>query len=297
VADISDVETAMVGLIAGFLQLGATYFPPAAVQSPVALAQCKVFRGWPTAAKLEADLAAGISNVSVFPVPGAGRRTTRYVPQWNPGPKITPTLLATVDGSTVIITGVPTVNQVIGIRFGAGFSPTTVTYRPSVSDTTLSIAAALGAMISDATVTGPVITIPDATNLATAVVVDQQMWAETRRQDQHIWVIGWCPAPLVRDVVMKAVDSGFGDMLDASGNLTDQFPLPDGSSARLLYMSSHTDDQAQKSGVWRRDLRYIVSYPTITTQFFPTVIFNTVSVTDTDSDTTVSTTVGPSPNN
>src|SRR5947209_9799100 len=117
-------------------------------------------------------------------------------------------------------------------------------------------------MIPQSTVTGPVLTVPSQTGVQAVVEADTEMWIETRRQEQNVWVIGWSPTPAARDAVMAAVDEGFANMLDPHGHLTDQFPLPDGPSARLLYMSNHTDDQHQRAGIWRRDLRYVVCYPT-----------------------------------
>lgn len=272
-ADISDVENTLVGLVASFLQIGPPYLPGSAVSSPVVQAQCRIYRGWPLASALDKDLAAGIANVSVFPVAGAGRRATRYVPEWHAQPAVPPTLTAEISGSNITIGGTSGTNQVVGVRFGFSPNPDTYTYRPASSDSPLTIASALGGMIPNSTVTGPVLTVPSADNVEAVVAVDQSMWMETRRQEQHVWVIGWCPTPQIRDVLMSAVDEGFGNMTNASGNLTDQFPLPDGSSARLLYMNSHTDDQPQKANLWRRDLRYVVNYPTTITQQFPTMVF------------------------
>lgn len=293
-ADISDVEMTMVSVIADALQLGESYLPGSAVTSTPVGCQVRVYRGWPIAASLATDIAAGIANVTVFPVAGASRRTTKYFPQWAAQEAVAATIAATVSGATVIfsVSGV-VVNQVIGIRFGAGSTPQTYTYRPTITDTAYTISAAFGGMIPLSTVTGPVLTIPTSTVIETIVAPDQSMWLETRRQEQHIWVIGWCPSPAVRDIVMKTADEGFANLLDPYGNPTDQFPLPDGSYARLLYMSNHTDDQAQRSGIWRRDLRYLASYPTTLIQTFPTLVFGIVNETEDTSENLAVTIAGP----
>lgn len=292
-ADISDVETAMVGLISGFLQLGSNYLPGSIVASPNTAMNCKVARGWaPLTSDLDRDLANGVTNITVFPVAGATRRATRYVPEWRPAAPVTPTLVANLTGSRVIFSGTSGINQVVGIRFGAGIVRPAYTYRPVVTDTPLSIAAALAQMIPLATASGPILNVPSHDNIEVAVVSDLPMWLETRRQEQHVWVIGWCPSPAARDTVMSAVDAGFAGMVTDQGALTDQFPLKDGSSARLLYMSNHTDDQPQKAGLWRRDLRYLVCYPSTITQFFPESIFATATLTEEISGSSVSVTVG-----
>lgn len=291
-ADVSDIEMAMASLIANSLQLGINYLPGSAVLSPASGAKVEVYRGWPIASHLSASIADGVSTVSIFPVPGSSRRTTRYFPQWSFTTVTAPTLTVVASGSTVTIGGTSSSSQVIGIRFGTAANATIQSYRPAVSDSPSSIAATLAALIQGATFAGPVITLPSNVQVSADVVSDQVGWIETRRQEQNMWVIGWCPTPASRDAVMKAVDGGFANMLDPSGNLTDQFPLPDGSSARLQYMSTHTDDQAQRAGIWRRDLRYCVSYPSTLIQSFPTMLFGTTNVTETTSGATASFTVG-----
>ena len=291
-ADISDVEEAMVAIIANSLQLGQNYLPGSAVLSPVAKVKCEVYRGWPIASHLAPALQQGVCTVSVFPVPGSSRRATRYFPQWTSLGEPPATLTATVSGNTVTIGGSPSTSQTVGIRYGSLLAASVASYRPVVGDTVNSVASALGALIAGASVSGAMITMPANQEIDAAVAADQTAWMETRRQEQNIWVIGWCNTPATRDNVVKAVDGGFASLLDASGNLTDQFPLSDGSSARILYISSHTDDQAQRSGIWRRDLRYVVNYPTTITQIFPTLLFasdsNTEQISETVSTVTTS---------
>lgn len=272
-ADVSDVEYSMVMLIAGFLQLGSGYLEGSVATSDSALTACRVFRGWPLAKQLDQDMINGISNVTVFPVPGSTRRDTRYFPKWVPGALITPTLRAEVSGSSIAFRGTVSTNFTVGVAFGSGSARQTYTYRPSNGDTAEAIVAALGAQIDQSTITGPVLTVPSQNGVEAVIAPDQLMWTETRRQEQNIWVIGWCQTPAARDSVMSTIDEGFANLLDPYGNLTDQFPLPDGSSARLLYISSHTDDQHETAGVWRRDLRYVACYPTILSQTFPTMVF------------------------
>ncbi len=272
-ADISDVENCMIGLIAESLQLGKSYLPGSLVQSTTLAARCRVYRGWPIADALRIDIAAGIVNVSVFPVPGSTRRTTRYTPKWIPKTSVSPTLTATLSGNVVTFGGSVSANQVAGVLLGQGISGSAYAYRLTPTDTPATIASAFAAMIPQSTATGPVLTLPPATAFQAIVVADQTMWMETRRQEQNLWVIAWCPNPAVRDSVASAIDTGFANLVDPYGVLTDQFPLPDGSSARLLYVSNHTDDNAQKAGIWRRDLRYVVSYPTTAVQTFTPVLF------------------------
>ena len=60
-ADQSDVEAVLVGLV------GAAVYPEG-VSAPSVLGRvCRVYRGWPTGALLDRDLAAGHVNITVFP--------------------------------------------------------------------------------------------------------------------------------------------------------------------------------------------------------------------------------------
>jgi hypothetical protein len=276
-ADISDVETAMVKMMAGFLALGSHYLAGSAVMSPVAEQRCRVYRGWPVSAALDRDMVDGITSVTVFPVAGATRRTTKYLPQWHDGPTVTPTLTATVSGASVILDGHPGVGQVIGVRIGPFQDAAAYAYRLGSTETLATVATALAALIPGASATRNIITIPTNYGVVARVGADQPVWQETRRQAQNVWVIIWSPNPSARDKVAGTVDAGFADMTDAYGNLTYFMPLPDGSSADLRYFSTHTIDQTQKANLWRRDLRYVAEYPTTMLQMQPTLLFPTTS--------------------
>src|SRR4051794_12407211 len=104
-ADISDVEEAMVAIVASSLGLGQTYLDGAIGVSSIAGTPCRIYRGWPTAGALNSDLSAGISNISVFPPPGATRNMTRHFRQWYSGPTVVPALTASVLGTTITFDG------------------------------------------------------------------------------------------------------------------------------------------------------------------------------------------------
>ncbi len=77
-------------------------------------AEVRVYRGWPRAASLEADLQAGRAHLSVTPG-GAARDATRYPMEWQ-GVVPAPTLRAAVDGETATFGGVAGPGQVAGLR-------------------------------------------------------------------------------------------------------------------------------------------------------------------------------------
>lgn len=285
VADISDVETSLVAIAANSLGLGDSYLAGSLVLCSSAGARCRVYRGWPIASSLDADLAAGIVNVSVFPLAGATRNVTKYLPEWKLGAPVIPTMVATLVGSTVTFTGTGGAGQVAGVRFDQGADRLSYAYRLQPGDDNNVVARSLQRLIPGSNASGGQLVLPTDVNARALVVADQPEWLETRRQEQAIKVIGWCPTPIVRDQIMSLVDAGFANMLDQFNRLTSQFGLPDGSDAYLCYVSNHTDDAPQQDNLWRRDLTYRVQYPTTLLETHPSVIFvgGTISVDDTDS--------------
>lgn len=273
-ADLSDVEEAMVATIAGALGLGNSYLDGALSVYAHAGVKCRVFRGWPESGALDADLAAGIADISVFPVPRGTRNMTRHLFKWRPGPPVTPTLTAVVSGNTVTFDGICSVGQVTGVAFGpSGGSSQAYSYRLTTSDTPITVASELASRIPGASASWNVLTVPTNYDLVARVGADQPMWLETRRQEQQIWVIGWCPSPAARDAVMSAIDAGFANMQDQYGRYSNQFAMPDGSNAVFRYVNTSTDDAPQQASLWRRDLRYRIEYPTTVVQMQPVALW------------------------
>ena len=271
-ADLSDVEAALVDIAAVSLGLGESYLDGALGIASASGTACRLYRGWPVSGALNDDLSRGISNISVFPPPGATRNMTRHFRQWHVPNPVTPTLTAIVSGNTVTFEGAGGAGMVAGVRFG----PTTgqaYSYRLMAQDTAFTVASELASRIPGSTADANVLTVPTDYGLQARVVADQPAFMETRRQEQQIWVIGWCPNPRVRDRLMAAIDAGFANLMDAFGRPTIQFPLPDGSSAIIRYQGSRTDDAPQQANLWRRDLRYRIEYPTTLLQQQPEVLF------------------------
>jgi len=263
----------MVAIAASSLGLGSSYLGGALGVHAPSGTKCRVFRGWPTAGALNDDLASGVAGVSIFPVPRGTRNMTRHLLKWRSGPTVTPTLTVSVSGNVVTFDGRGSAGQVAGVRFGPLALGNAHSYRLTYFDTPITVAEQLSARIPGSTFAANVLTLPSDLFVRATVVADQPAWLETRRQEQQIWVIGWCPNPAARDAVMGAVDAGFSNMLDQFGRPTNQFALPDGSNAILRYMNTSTDDAPQQASLWRRDIRYRVEYPTTLLQQQPGMIF------------------------
>ncbi len=261
-ADQSDVEEALVNIVSAALYPGGTAEP--SVPGP----NCRIYRGWPNPAALDADLTEGTINVTVFPIGGSTRTTTRYSEQWT-GPPVQPTLTAMVDGMTVMFGGRAEPGQVAGILVdGRPYA-----YRVLDGDTNQSVAANLAAMIRTSAIvqlSQGNVTIPGARKLVTRVVSDTPVKQEARRQEQGFRVSCWCSEPATRDSTATAVDLALS---------TQHFiALSDGTNGRLTYAGTTEYDQSQNARLYRRDLNYNVEYATILSNTLPAMLFGTLGL-------------------
>ncbi len=259
----SDAETALVQLAAN-----ALYPNGPAAGSDVSASAIRIYRGWPNAAALDTDLAAGRVNVSVFPVPGATRVTTRYSPDWLPNP-VTPTLTVAVSGNTATFAGSASLGQLAGLLIdGMPYVHRTIA-GDSPALTAAILATALPAT-SPAIVVGAAITIPGASTLAARTAVDASASLELRRQQQEFRITAWCPTPDLRDAACEAIDVAFA--------ATPFLALSDGSAARLSFVSTTTFDQRQDAALYRRDLNYTVEFATTQVATQPSMLFGTLGL-------------------
>ncbi len=266
-ADESDVEVALVDVIS------AALYPNGISQASVPGPDCRIYRGWPNSAALDADLAAGKINVTVFPGVGASHTTTRYSEQWM-GTPAQPTLTFAVDGTSVTFGGTADVGQIAGILAdGMGYA-----YRTQAGDTPQSVAANLASMVRTTSIvqlSGRTLTIAGAGDLLARAVADATVHQEVRRQEQDFRVTCWCPTPATRDATTTAIDQS----LSGQRFLT----LPDRTSGRLIYKGTTVFDQSQNARLYRRDLTYNVEYATIISSSLPSMLFgdlvlNTASI-------------------
>ena len=256
-ADLSDVEQAMADTVTSIV------YPAGSSQPSILGALCRVYRGWPNSGTLNADLSAGALNITIATDNDAGRTTTRYLPAWH-SVSSRPGLIAAATDQMIIISGNPTVGDVVGALIdGLSYA-----YRVLAEDTTAMVASNLNQLIQStrrATAAGPTVTIPGARSIKVRVVCDAQASFESRRQEKDLRVICWCPDPLIRDAVATAIDSAIDQLSFLA--------LPDATKARIDYRNTATYDQAQNALLYRRDLVYTVEYPTITTVAQPSMLF------------------------
>lgn len=264
-ADISDVANALVNYMAGIIYPNGTNQPSAVTDKSGNAIACKVYYGWPTNA-LDSDLAAGISNVSVFPLP-----MERNISTLDHSPYIlsqpTPTIAATVSGRTVTIGGTVTPGEAVGISVGG----TTYAYLVQSGDTLSTIASALADLIPGGTASGDVVTVSSVGNLVARIGVPAVVATPVKRQSRRIQISVWVSDPIVRDILASFLDQNLGDLY--------RIAIPDGTVANLKYMDSPYQDKDERENLYYRHLRYEAIFETIRTETLMTVVGTNLSLT------------------
>lgn len=261
-ADLADVEMALVALATEAL------YPGGLAQPSSTGTDCRIYRGWPTPAGLDADLKAGRVNVTVFPDSAPGHTLTPYPSEWQGIPTM-PTLHGTADGSSITFSGTADTGQVAGIMF----NNRRFAYRTVPGDTAYSVAANLAAMIRPwqiVQLSGSTVTIPGTSDIVVRVVADSSALRETRRQARDLRISFWCPTPSLRDSASSIVDAALAALTFIE--------LPDTSAGRITYKNTSVFDQSQSAILYRRDLIYSIEYPTIASAVLPSMIFGDLSL-------------------
>lgn len=256
-ADLSDVENALA------LVVQAAVYPNGADAPSVlpSAAPCAIYRGWPNAAQLDADLRAGKVNVSIYAQPGVEKNTTRFPAEWKTLSVLTPKLTLTVVGRVVTVGGSIQATDIATIKLGVAKAYSVAV---QANSTLASIASALAALVAvdfPAVAVGPAVTITTGALISVVVGFTGTSWIELRRQQKGFQVIVWASTPDQRDKVSALIDKAFAKV-ELSGFLT----LADASAARLTYTMTRETDTPQKELLYRRDLFYMVEYPTTDTE-------------------------------
>lgn len=241
-ADESQVAEALATIIAGIV------YPSGSDQPSIVGNTCRIYRGWPGAAALDADLLDDVLNVSVFSRPGMVRNTTRWLQIEKPQPATPPTIAATVAGAVVTFAGTITAGNLVGIQIGTtGFG-----YQVQALDTLASIATYFATLLGG-TSAGPAVTVPTNKPVQANTLAQGTATRETRRTEQGFMVTVWAPDPATRDAVSAAIDNPLSDM---------PF-IPVGIEvARLRFQTTMSSDKAENENLYRRDLIYHIEYGT-----------------------------------
>lgn len=253
-ADSSDVNNVLVGLLSSWLYPTGTANPSAATAD---IKGIRIYVGWPVQDQVDADLANAICHVSVYALP-VERNTTRYLQRWQPTLINTPTLTLTVAGQTVTVGGtIPPANNPHNAVIFVNNVPFVYPVQPT--DTQAGIAAALATLIraiAPATVSsGPMVTIPMSARLgAVRIGVTGTSVKTIASQEKQFQVGIWTDTPTHRTSIATIIDPA----LKALTFLT----LADFTRARIRSFGSRDADTAQKQSVYSRMLIYTVDYAT-----------------------------------
>jgi hypothetical protein len=251
VADTSDVEQVFVELVENVV------YPNGTSQPSIVNAGVKIYRGWPVSANLDADLLAGVANISIFPPEGMERNTTRWPRDEQLLTAPVHTLTAMVNGNTITIGGAVAVPQNVIAICGSRFA---FPYGVQTDDDLSAIAAGLSELIAvqfpGTTADGETITVAGHCGILQAMIASSgQVYIEQKRQEKSYWITCWCPTPAMRDILAPAIDVALSELDFITVG-------PEQSEARLRYASSRVSDEGQKVQIYRRDLVYTVEYGT-----------------------------------
>lgn len=254
-ADLTDVENALVALIAGAIYPAGTG-QPSAPGTPV-----KIYAGWPLPQQLDADLKTGACHVSVYSRPEE-RNTTRFTGDWQQATVNAAVMTLTAAGQAVTVGGSipPATNPHIAVIFANGLP---YAYAVLSTDTLATVATALALMIvadiPGTTAAGPVITLPVGGRLGVVRVgVTGTAVRNVRTQEKLFQISIWADTPDHRTAVARAVDG----ILAPTVRIT----MPDQTTGRLTYKSTLQSDKFEKDDLYRRDILYTVEYSTTQTE-------------------------------
>ena len=274
-ADIADVEIALTTLVASTIFPGVSYAHGASIASVPAGMTVRIYRGWPEATQLKLDIAAGISNVTIFPENGTERNVTRYFTDPVAIAPPAQTVTATVSGATITIGGTVTTGSVVGVAFGPPGATQWVAYAALAGDTVSTIAAALGALAGAATVSvvGAVLTLNTADAVTAAVSSLQATAQEVERTERAFRVSCWCPSPAARDAVGSIIRLGIASLTNANGLQTQFMAIGPFETGHIRHRNNYVLDNPSRDRIYRRDELYSIEYATTIFAYAPQTKF------------------------
>lgn len=243
-SDLSEVSDAIRDLCASII------YPDGESNPSVINAGVKIYSGWTEPKTLDADMAAGISHVSIF-TESKEKNTTRFLQSYDYLPVQSATIILETDLNTVEVLGVniPTIPQWCTLIVNG----TTYTYTVQPTDSLIQIALNLASLIPSATAFLTTITIPAAYSIVARVGSNADVQYETKRQERCFEIHVWAPDYTKRDAISKYLDTFLPQRYHFE--LSDQW-------AKLTYSGSHQLDITEKTILYRRIMYYNVEYGT-----------------------------------
>lgn len=263
-ADQCDVENAIASIIANAL------YPDGTATPSVVGTVCRVYRGYPTAPSLDADLANGVLNISVNASSGTLKNVTRYPRRWVPVAPAVDLLLAEMTGKSAIFSGSCALGQLAGVIINDSLFSYAVQFNDSPATVASNLAAMLRAAGWVVDYSGASLGVPGAERFTAQIVTGVNALKELKRQVQEFCITLWCPDPTTRDVVSPIIDEAIASLIF--------IPLADGSYARLVFVGTNAKDNAADTTEYQRDIIYSAEYATTISQVSPAMLFGTASM-------------------
>ncbi|WP_316227830.1 hypothetical protein [Bradyrhizobium sp. SZCCHNR3015] len=246
-ADLSDVTA--------YLLQAATdaVYPNGAARASIVGAGVRLMEGWPIAKQLDADMAAGKANVSVFPPAGAGTTVYQVLDKTY---VIQPAAIATtftLAGNVITVAGTLAPGEFMTLVIdGAVACSQTGT---SVADMLAKLAAQAQSFGYPAVATSNTLAVPFGHELVVRQGGKAVEGKVVHRQQQSVWITVWAPTPTMRNALAAAIDVA----IKSKNRVT----MPDTSQALVVYSRTNTVDEQQAATIYRRDLIFNVDYATI----------------------------------
>jgi len=261
VADLADVEAALVTAIGSALEIVGN-------GPNIGGSTLRIYRGWPTPAGLQADQLLGVTNISIFSVPGSTKNTTR----WGLQSAILAneiSLAALVEGNQVKLCGVPLIGTLTGV-LADGVPFVHLSTVNESADVVAAILADKVRTLRPCALNFNCITIPGSHQLIARIAQSVTILQETQRQSQDIRVSVFSPTPSGRDQICGSLISSISQI----GFIL----LSDGSSARIRFHSTASFDDAIEASIYRRDIVYNVEYGTTFLEQLPALLFGDLNI-------------------
>jgi hypothetical protein len=265
-ADISDVDAAIVNLINSIVYPNGKTSPSVVLGDLGTPMTVRIYEGWPEPDSLDADLAPNLKSnppalsttmhISVFPRPGSEKNTTRWPPVYVTTAVETPTVTAAVTGQgqvTIGGAGAAGITQWVTVIVGwRGALSVPVAATDTATLVAANLATGLTAAGFPATSVGAVLTITAGSIVNALVGFTNTEVAAWSQQQGQVQISIWAPSPVSRTNAALLLKPVF----DQTTFLT----MPDTTASRFRYHTTWMLDASEKVQIYRRDLVYDVEY-------------------------------------
>lgn len=233
-------------------------YPNGTSMPSVTTKQISIESGFPIRTQQDLDLGSGFSHVYVYPT-DKERVVTKFQRIYQPMTKTAATIVLTVSGNNVTVTGTISVPQAVMIIVnGVGYG-----YQILSNDTLDSIASNTAALIPNATASGNIIMIPNQYSLIARVTTAYTATEELSRVDRIFGIYVVSPNFTDRSTIIDAMDV----FLKENYRIT----LPDNFVGMVFYNDTIIHDDLEQYTVYKGWLNYTIQYPTTLTNAFTSI--------------------------